>query len=68
MLAALAAFLLVAPVAVAVALLRSSSDSEGPSVVAQIFIAGLVVVIVAAAGLAAWAISRFIARRFGRRD
>ena len=67
-LAALAAFLLVAPVAVAVALLRSSSDSEGPSVAAQFFITGLVVAIVAGAGLGAWAISRFLVRRFGGRD
>ena len=68
MLAALAAFLLVAPVAVAVALLRSSSDSEGPSVAAHFFITGLVVAIVAGAGLGVWAISRFLVRRFGGRD
>lgn len=67
-LAALAAFLLVAPVAVAVALLRSSSDSTGPSVAAQIFIVVLVAAIVAGAGLAAWAITGFLVRRFGRRD
>lgn len=67
-LAALAACLLVAPVAVAVALLRSSSDSAGPSVAAQIFIAGLVIAIVAGAGLVAWAVTRFLVGRFGRRD
>ena len=64
--AALAAFLIVAPVAVAVALLRSSSDAAGPSLAAQILITVLVIFIVAAAGLGGWALTRFILRFLGK--
>ncbi|HET9428638.1 MAG TPA: hypothetical protein VFO69_09795 [Allosphingosinicella sp.] len=63
--AALAALLLVAPVAVAVVLLRSSSDAYGPSIWAQILIAVLVAALVAAAGIGVWAVARYIVRRVG---
>jgi hypothetical protein len=63
-LAALAALLLVGPVAIAVALLRSSSDAQGPSLAAQIFIGALVVAIAALAGAAAWGLTRLVLRLF----
>ncbi len=40
--AAAATLLIVGPIAVAVALLRSSSDAQGPSLAAQLLIAALV--------------------------
>jgi hypothetical protein len=64
-LAATATLLLVGPVAVAVMLLRSSSDAEGPMLAAQIFIALVVLALAAVAGLAAWAVTRLILRLFG---
>jgi hypothetical protein len=65
-LAALAAFLLLGPVAVAVALLRSSSDARGPGLAAQLFIAFLVLAVTALAGLAGWGLARLLLRLFGR--
>jgi hypothetical protein len=64
--AALAAFLLLGPVAVAVALLRSSSDAQGPNLAAQLFIALLVLAVTALAGLAGWGVTRLLLRLFGR--
>lgn len=65
-LAAFATLLLAGPVAVAVALLRSSSDAQGPSLAAQIFIALIVLALTAFAGLAAWAVTRLILRLLGK--
>ena len=67
-LGAFAALLLLAPIAVAVILLRSSSDAHGPDVAAQILIILVVVTIVVVCGIAAWAIARFLVRRFGGRS
>jgi hypothetical protein len=64
--AGLAALLLVGPVAVAVALLRSSSDAAGPTLAAQIFIAALVLAIAALAALAGWGLTRLALRLFRR--
>lgn len=66
-LAALATLLVVGPVAVAVALLRSSSDSQGPSLAAQIFIAVLVLALALLAGGLAWGLARLVLRLLGRR-
>lgn len=66
-LAALATLLLVGPVAVAVALLRSSSDAQGPSLAAQVFIAVVVLAVAAAAGAIAWGLARLLLRLLGRR-
>lgn len=66
-LAAVAALLLVGPVAVAVALLRSSSDARGPTLAAQIVIALLVLAIAALAAAAAWGLTRLVLRLFRRR-
>ncbi len=64
--ASLLTLLLVAPVAIAVALLRSSSDAQGPSLVAQISIALMVVALVSGAGLLVWRVTRFLVRRSSR--
>ena len=64
--AAAAALLAVGPVAVAVALLRSSSDAQGPSAAAQILIAFLVAAVAALAGLAGWGIARLLLSLFRR--
>ena len=61
-----ATLLLVGPVAVAVALLRSSSDAQGPDLAAQLFIAALVVVITGAAWAAGWGLTRLVLRLAGR--
>ena len=66
-LAGAATLLVVGPVAVAVALLRSSSDSQGPTLAAQVFIAVLVLVLVALAFAAAWGLTHLILRLFRRR-
>jgi hypothetical protein len=63
---ALAALLLVGPVGVAVALLRSSADVRGPTVAAQIFIAFLVLAVTALAGAAAWGLTHLVLRLFRR--
>lgn len=60
--AALAALLVVGPVAIAVALLRSSPEAQGPSLAAQIFIAALVLGVAALAGAAAWGLTRLVLR------
>jgi hypothetical protein len=65
--AAVAALLLVGPVAVAVALLRSSSDAQGPTLAARIFIAFLVLAVAALAGAAGWGLTRLLLRLFRRR-
>jgi small neutral amino acid transporter SnatA (MarC family) len=65
-LAALATLLLVGPVAVAVVLLRSSSDAHGPTLAAQIFIAVLVVGLCALAFGAAWGLTRLVLRLLDR--
>ena len=61
-LAALAALLLLGPVAVAVVLLRSSSDAVGPSLGAYIVIALLVLGLAAAAFLLAFGLGRLLLR------
>jgi hypothetical protein len=65
-LAALAALAVLGPVAIAVALLRSSSDARGPTLAAQILIAVPVVAAALLAGAAAWALTRLILRLLGR--
>jgi hypothetical protein len=65
-LAALAALLTLGPVAVAVVLLRSSSDAQGPSLAAQILIALLVLGLALIAGAAAWGLTRLVLRLFRR--
>lgn len=66
-LASAAALLLVGPVAVAVLMLRSSSDAQGPTLAAHLLIAAAVLGIVALAGLAAWGLTRLALRLFGGR-
>ena len=65
--AGLAALLLVGPVALAVALLRSSPGADGPTPAARLFIAVLAVAAVALAALAGWGLGRLALRLF-RRD
>lgn len=65
-LAALAALLLVGPVTVAVALLRSSSDAQGPTLAAQSLVAVLVLAVTALAGGAAWGLTHLVLRLFRR--
>ena len=65
--AAAAVLLLVGPVAVAVLMLRSSSDAQGPTLAAHLIIGAVVLGIAALAGLAAWALTRLALRLFGRR-
>ena len=64
--AALLTLLLIGPVAVAVMLLRSSSDAQGPTIAAQIFIVAIVAILAALAGLAAWGLARLVIRLRGR--
>lgn len=66
-LAALATLLLVGPVAVAVALLRSSSDARGPDLAAQILIGAFLLVLVALAYFAGWGAARLLQRWLGGR-
>ena len=65
-LAALVTLLVVGPVALAMALLRSSPDVQGPTLAAQIFIALLVLALVAVAGLLGWGLGRLLLRLFRR--
>lgn len=65
-LAALAALLLLGPVAVAVALLRSSSDAQGPTLAAQVVIGALVAAVTALAAAAAWGVTHLVIRLFRR--
>lgn len=64
--AALAALLVIGPVAVAVALLRSSSDAQGPTLAAQIFIGVLVFALTLLAGAAAWGLTHLVLRLLRR--
>jgi hypothetical protein len=64
--AAGAALLLAGPVAVAVSLLRSSSDAQGPTLAAQILIGVLVLAIAALAWAAAWGLTHALLRLFRR--
>lgn len=64
--AGLAVLLLAGPVAVAVALMRSSPDGRGPDLGAQLLIAALVLAAAALAGFASWALTRLVLR-FARR-
>ena len=66
-LASLAILLVAGPVALAVALLRSSPDSRGPDLAAQIFIFMLVLALAALAGAAVWGLTHLVQRLFGRR-
>ena len=66
-LAAAAAILLLGPIAVAVLLLRSSSDAHGPSLGAHLLIGGAVVAIAALAFILAWGLTRLVQRLTGRR-
>jgi hypothetical protein len=63
-LAAFATLLLVGPVAVAVVLLRSSSDAQGPGLGAHILIAFLVLAVTALAGAALWGLTHLVLRLF----
>jgi hypothetical protein len=65
--AATATLVLLGPVAVAVVLLRSSSDAQGPTLAAHIFIAVFVLGLVAASGFGIWALSRAVLLLLGRR-
>lgn len=64
--AALIVLLLAGPVAVAVALIRSSPEARGPDLAAQLFIAFLLLAAAALAGFAAWGLARLVARRVRR--
>jgi hypothetical protein len=64
--AGLAALLLVAPVGVAVALLRSSADSQAPDLAAQILIGLLVLAVAALAGAAVWGLTHLVLRLLRR--
>ena len=64
--AALAALLLLGPVAIAVALLRSSSDAHGPSLAAQILIFLIVLGLAALAGFIGWGATRLVLKALGR--
>ena len=64
--AALSALLVVGPVALALALLRSSPEAQGPSLAGQLFLAVLTVAVAAVAGLAAWGLTRLLLRLSGR--
>lgn len=65
-LASLAALLLLGPVAVAVALMRSSPGAQGPDVAARILIAALVLAVAALAGAAVWGLTRLVLRLLRR--
>lgn len=65
-LAALATLLALGPVAVAVALLRSSPDSQGPALAAQILIAVTILGAAAIAGAAVWGLARLVLRLLNR--
>lgn len=64
--AALAVLLLAGPVAIAVALMRSSPEAQGPDLAAQVFIAVLVLAAAAFAGLMVWGLGRLLLRLAGR--
>ena len=60
--AGLATLLLVGPVAVAVMLLRSSPEAQGPTIAAQILIVAIVLVLAALVGFATWGLTRIVIR------
>jgi hypothetical protein len=64
---ALAALLLLGPIGIAVALLRSSPEAQGPSLAAQLFIAALVLTVAALAGGTVWGLTNLVLRLFRRR-
>ena len=64
--AGLAVLLVAGPVALAVALLRSSPDAQGPSLAAQLLIAALVLAAAAIAGAAVWGLTRLVLRLLRR--
>ncbi len=70
--AGVAALLLLAPIAVAVALLHGCDDATGPTLGGQIAIAAMIVAIVGGAaavgGMLGGATARFVARLAARRD
>lgn len=61
-LAGLAGLLTLGPVAVAVLLLRSSSDAHGPTLGAHILIGAVVIAVTALAALAGWTLGRLVRR------
>lgn len=63
---ALAALLVLGPIGLAVALLRSSPEAQGPTLAAQLFIAGLVLAVAALAGVSAWGLTHLAVRLFRR--
>jgi hypothetical protein len=63
---ALAVLLVLGPIGLAVALLRSSPEAQGPSLAAQLSIAALVLAAVALAGAAVWGLTRLAVRLFRR--
>ena len=60
--AAFAVLLLVGPVAIAVALMRSSPEGQGPDLAAQLFIGFLALAAAALAGLVVWGLARLVLR------
>lgn len=66
-LAGLAAFLTLGPIAAAVLLLRSSSDAQGPTVGVHILIALVVLAVTAFAAFAGRELGRLLQRLPGRR-
>lgn len=60
--AALAVLLLLGPVAIAVALMRSSPEAQGPDFAARLFIGFLVLAAAALAGFALWSLGRLVMR------
>lgn len=63
---ALAALLVLGPIGLAVALLRSSPEAQGPTLAAQLFIAALVLSVAALAGVAVWGLTHLAVRLFRR--
>jgi hypothetical protein len=66
LIASAASLLLLGPIAVAVLLLRSSSDAQGPTLGAHLLIGLVVLALTVLAGLAAWATTRFVMRLLQR--
>ncbi len=64
--AAITVLLVLGPIALAAALLRSSPEAEGASLAAKLLIASLLLAITALTALGAWWLTRLILRRLGR--
>ena len=64
--AALAVLLLLGPIAVAVVLLRSSSDAVGPGLGVQLFLGSFLLIVCAGVGLGVAALVRFVLRLIER--